>query len=94
MSDISDPETAHLFSLMGEPFVGETYLQDGWVYRDPSKMTSALWNEFLGIIGEGNYRLMSHAKYHGSGEVYERGQLLISPAGMDNLTSHVKKKAN
>jgi len=92
--DITDPETRALFQMMGEPFTGETHLQDGWIYRDPSKMKADLWDQFLGIIGEGNYRLMTYAEYDREDGIYKRGQMLINPTGVENLQAHTKSKVN
>lgn len=92
MAEISDHETSTLFAMMDEPFTGETYLQDGWVYRDPRKMKTALWERFLNIIGVGNYRLMSLANYSYPDGNYKRGQLLISPTGMENLREWTKQE--
>lgn len=69
-----------------EPFPGETLMADGWVYRDLPKMTQEALNKFLDIVGEENTRWLSFARYKPANDV--RGQLLISPAGMDRMRSY------
>jgi hypothetical protein len=69
----------------GEPFPGETYIADGWVYRDLPKMTQEAFNTFLDILGEENAKWMTFARYP---DKSVRGQFLMSPAGMDRLKAH------
>lgn len=65
-----------------EPFPGETLLADGWVYRDLPRLTPEAMEKFVGIVTEGEIRWLTKARYP-DGSV--RGQLLISPKGMDNM---------
>lgn len=70
---------------MGEPFPGETLIADGWIYKDLPKMLPALWDELMGVIGEGNYRLLTMAEYRRGDQTLVRGQILISPSGIANI---------
>lgn len=69
----------------GEPFPGETLIADGWIYRDLPRMTQEAFNHFLDILGEENARFLTFARYSGDAV---RGQLLMSPAGMERLKAH------
>ena len=57
---------------------------DGWVYKDTPKALESVWREFLAVLGEGNYKLLSEATYKRDGVVLCRGQLMISPKGIAN----------
>lgn len=74
-----------------EPFIGETLIADGWQYRDTPPMLAHLWDELLSAIGEGNYRLMTlmERTYKGEERLFKRGQMLISPTGIENLKARV-----
>ena len=76
----------------GEPVKGKTLVADGWVYRDLPRMTQEAMGILLGVIGEDNYEFLTSAKYpdkeHG---VAVRGQVMISPLGMENLILHASK---
>jgi len=67
-----------------EPFSGETLLADGWQYRDLPRMTQDAFDCLLDIIGEGNVRWLSFARYGST----VRGQCFISPAGIENMRAH------
>jgi hypothetical protein len=69
-----------------EPFIGETILADGWVYRDLPRMTPDAMEFLLSIIGDENIKFMTMAKYTG-GAV--RGQVWISPIGVENMKTHI-----
>lgn len=68
-----------------EPFPGETLIADGWEYRDLPRMTQDCLNQFLDILGEENARFLTFARYSADSV---RGQLLISPAGMNRLKAY------
>lgn len=68
-----------------EPFPGETLIADGWVYRDLPRLTQDAFDKFLGILGAENARFMTFARYP---DQSVRGQLLMSPAGMDRLKAY------
>lgn len=76
-----------------EPFPGETLKADGWQYRDTPPMLPHFWDELLGVIGEGNYRLLTYVEYtyKGDDRLYKRGQMFISPAGLTNLKDRAEK---
>lgn len=71
-----------------EPFPGETLRADGWVYRDLPRMTKDALEKLLGIIGKDEVRWLTRAEY-GDGAV--RGQLFISPRGMENMKEYTKR---
>ncbi len=69
----------------GEPIAGKTYLADGWLYRDlPTRLSYEMWDCLLSTIGEGEYVILAMSR----GNDWKRGQLLISPDGMENLQRH------
>lgn len=76
-----------------EPFPDETLIADGWKYRDTPPMLGQFWDELLGIIGDGNYRLLTlmERTYKDDDRLYKRGQMLISPAGIKNLEVRANK---
>lgn len=76
-----------------EPFPGETLIADDWQYRDTPPMLVQFWDELLGIIGEGNYRLLTlmERTVKDNDRLYKRGQMLISPAGIQNLEIRANK---
>ena len=71
--------------LSGEPFPGKTSIEDGWVYRDLPRMSPQMFDLFIEIVGEENTAWLTVADYGDS----KRGQLLISPAGIERLKAHV-----
>jgi hypothetical protein len=68
-----------------EPFQGEALLADGWQYRDLPRMTPDAMDKFKSIVGEVNLRWLSFADYGHA----QRGQVLISPAGMESMQKHL-----
>jgi hypothetical protein len=62
-------------------------LDSGWVYRDIPWMASGRWDEFMDWIGAGNVEILAVSSRDGS---IKRGQILISPAGIDNLKQRVE----
>lgn len=67
---------------------------EDWVYRDTPKALKAVWDEFLSVIGEGNYKLLSEATYKRKSDGVElcRGQLMISPEGIANAEAFSTRK--
>jgi hypothetical protein len=57
-----------------------------WVYRDLPRMTPELFDEFVRIVGEENIKWLTIADYGDS----KRGQVLISPQGMNRLSEYNK----
>lgn len=71
-TDFDDPEPLDIDAL----------LKGGWVYRDtPGKFSFEIWDKFLSLIGEENYRILAMSE----GDDWKRGQLLISPDGLARL---------
>jgi hypothetical protein len=68
-----------------EPFPGKTYIADGWVYRDLPRLSYEMFDKFVDIVGEENMVWLTEADYGDS----KRGQLLVSPAGMERVRNHV-----
>lgn len=68
----------------GEPIKGKTLRADGWVYRDiPGRLSHEMWDHLLDIIGAENFQILGMSV----GNDWKRGQLMISPDGMKNLTA-------
>ncbi len=64
-------------------------MADGWVYRDmPFRVSHEKWDLFLKILGDGNFRILAMSSAPG----WKRGQFLISPEGMKNLTAYYTKE--
>lgn len=76
-----------------EPFPVETLLADGWLYRDTPPMLAVFWDQLLDIIGEGNYRFLTTTErtYKGDDRLFTRGQMFISPDGIERMKAHVAK---
>ena len=68
----------------GEPIEGKTYRADGWVYRDLPRMSPDYFDQLVSIIGSDNIVWLTKADYGDT----KRGQLLISPVGMKNLSDY------
>lgn len=85
MVDLPMPDT--------EPFIGETLRADGWVYRDTPPMLEEFWKRLCDVMGTENYRLMTYAerKFKGDDRLYVRGQMFVSPAGIENLKTAFAK---
>jgi hypothetical protein len=65
-----------------KPFSFEEMIRQGWVYRDPpTKFSFEMWDYFLSLLGEGNYHVIATSE----GDDWKRGQLFISPTGMQRL---------
>lgn len=64
----------------GEPIPGKTYRADGWAYIDFPRIESHIWEALIEFLGE-HYVPLSLANYGRTA----RGQLLVSPAGLDLL---------
>lgn len=57
----------------------------GWRYFDmPVKLSDAMWDEFLTILGPDNFKLLIMS----SGPGWKRGQFLLSPAAYENLRQY------
>jgi hypothetical protein len=57
---------------------------EGWVYRDLPLMSLAMWDELFTIIGDSNVRVIISTRRGDS----RRGQVLISPDGLQRMRDH------
>lgn len=69
-----------------EPFPGQTFLADGWAYKDLPPLTLPQFETFVAVVGEGNIKWLAQASSPGG----IRGQMLISPIGSDHLAQYLK----
>ena len=86
------PEQQAILDAMPMPPMPEAYKD--WTYRDmPSWLLVDFWDEFLAVMGEGNYKIliMSERKFPNDDRLFRRGQFWISPRGMANLIAHNAK---
>ena len=77
-----------------EPFAGETLVADGWRYRDFNGMPASQWRQLKEAIGAEHHRLLSEATYRLNGTVMKRGQLFVSPIGLERLARRARAKAH
>lgn len=63
----------------------------GWTYRDLPRMAPAFMDAFVDLVGEEHLRWITSARYP-DGSV--RGQVMISPEGMERIKRHNEDKAN
>lgn len=59
---------------------------EGWHYRDVNQTLACYWQALLEAIEPENIKLITHAIYDRKDGQYERGQFLISDAGIANIT--------
>lgn len=67
-----------------EMFREHTGLTD-WFYKDLPKIEEKLFNKLIETIGEENIHWITQAEYTHVGKVYKRGQIMISPTGIESL---------
>lgn len=60
---------------------------NGWEYRDWMPMPVARWRSMLQVIGTENLRLLTET----SPGRFMRGQMIVSPKGIENLTQWGKE---
>lgn len=60
----------------------------GWSYRDLPQMTVELFERFIELAGEDNLRWLTVAERVWEGNTTKRGQVMISPKGMQNIRDH------
>lgn len=80
----------------GEPIPGKTYRADGWAYIDPpGRFSPEAWENFLSLIGEGEYVVLagSSGTHPSDGKPFVRGQLLVSPSGLENMKAAARPKS-
>lgn len=63
-----------------------------WVFRDIPWCTTSAWAELMFLIGEGNVRHVATSSQKIQGEPSVRGQVIISPAGLDNLRAELVRR--
>lgn len=63
-----------------------------WEYKSVPWCTVAAWEELLGIIGKGNFKLVAGSQRKTNGVEARRGQFIISPVGMENLREEYKRR--
>ncbi len=61
-----------------------------WYYKDVALTTKTAWLELFDIIGHGNYKILVFSERVGpDGEQLCRGQIMVSPVGMNNAAKHI-----
>lgn len=83
-ADAPTEDAGWLGTPSGEPVNGKTYRADGWVYRDLPRMAAEYFDQLVALIGDENIVWLSLADYGAT----KRGQLLISPSGMKNISAY------
>jgi hypothetical protein len=53
-----------------------------------------MWDHFLDLIGDGEYAILagSAGTHPSDGKPFVRGQLLVSPAGIENMKAAARPK--
>ena len=63
----------------------------GWYDYDLPRMSPEYMTKLTDIIGDGNIGWVTRAQYtEKDGSISQRGHILISPAGMDNIREYRK----
>lgn len=68
----------------GEPIKGKTYRADGWVYHDIPWTTVEAWEQLIALVDDDNIVLLAASDRDGA----IRGQVLISPDGMERIAGY------
>lgn len=76
--------------LPGHGMNPDELLAKGWVCRDVTWCTAELWALLVSILGDGNYMLLATSIRRPSKD--QRGQFIISPAGLANLAAYPGKQ--
>ena len=65
----------------------------GWRYHDLPRLSYEAFNKFIELAGEGNLHWITFALYPAKGEMpaTKRGQVMISPDGLERLADHLKE---
>ena len=80
MNDLTGTQASTLAEAMGKP---------GWTYYDLPQMALDYFELIQQIIGPGNLCFITYANRSNSdGTSWHRGQILISPEGMDNIRAY------
>lgn len=64
--------------------------KENWVYRDLPKMREDFFDKFVELVGSENIAWITQAKYEYEDGIYKRGQLFISPEGIERLKARNK----
>ena len=76
-----------------EEAMNEAFKTTGWFYRDINWMTLPYFDQMLEIIGEDNYKIITGTvRSDWEGGPFRRGQVLISPQGMENVKEWSAKR--
>lgn len=65
-------------------------LASGWSYRDIPWVRPAMFSLFIEGFGEGNYHILATSmrlKHENGPAEWQRGQVIISPTGRENLAA-------
>lgn len=68
--------------------------KEDWEYRDLPKIRSDFFAQFIELVGEENIVWITRARYEHEDGTYERGQLWVSPAGLQRARDYAKSKAS
>lgn len=60
-----------------------------WSYRDLPKMPPELFQEFCDVAGSENLKWITTATYEIGGKKLRRGQVMISPKGLQNMQQFI-----
>lgn len=74
--------------------MGLTDHRSDWVYRDLPQMLDIYFDLFLNIVGEENISWLTRAEYNDKGQIYRRGQLLVSREGLARANRYAQDKMN
>lgn len=82
------------FEITGQDMFPNDATVADWKYQDFKPMLAEFWDELLGIIGEGNYRLLTlmDRRFQGDDRLFKRGQMLISPTGFERIRQRAATK--
>jgi hypothetical protein len=73
--------------------MGFTDHRSDWVYRDLPRMKEEFFDLFLNIVGNENISWLTQAEYQEDGYRSRRGQLLVSPEGIERARAYNAAKA-
>lgn len=68
----------------------EAFNLPDWTYHDLPKLSLADFDRFIEIAGESNLKWITIAEYRNGDTFSKRGQVMISPKGMENCRNYTK----
>lgn len=68
--------------------------KETWAYRDLPQIIEPLFTELVERIGEENIYWLTKASYTHADGVYRRGQMFVSPQGLDNVRAMIAERKN